>query len=432
MILTKTRNGQQVELYSFALTDMARWGFNGLRGTASTMVGERDAKGLPALQRAVRLRAEAIAVLELACWKGSGPIKTRVDTVWQARLFRNGPQVNATNSTQTKFDFWETVETSLCWRGNAYIWLNTDSGRVTDWWALHPDQVTARFEHGRVVYDVQVADGYVDPVGKGPGMYKSLGTDVILHLRGHGEGGTLEAPSPIQVFREKLAGPVGRMRHEGRMWRRGVTGQVGIEFPQGVSKDQADQWRESYRSNYEGTEGETTIVVGGGATLKPIGMSPMDANFVTMEHLTVEDAARIMSVPANLLGIQVQMKGTANLEQDLAMWLRFGLGPELKRIEDGLYACPVLFGGSQTYPAFDTTEFVRGDLLTESTILVADVQSGILTPDEARAAKGYEPHPDGLGAIPQITPVGGAPNPEPPPVLTPGGKRDDNQGDEIP
>lgn len=432
MILTRTRSGREVELYSFALTDMVRWGYQGLRNIR-TSVGEKEAKGLPALQRAVRLRAEAIASLDLCCWRGKGPTKTRVATVWQDRLFSNGPQTNATNPVQTKFDFWETLETSLCWRGNAFVWMNEDQGRVTDWWALHPDQVQPRFDGGRSVFRVTVASGFVDPVGRGPGTY-DVTADTILHIRGHGEGGQLVAPSPIQVYRDKLAGPIGRMRHEARMWRRGVAGQLGVEFPPGISREQADQWRETYRSNYEGTEGETTIVVGGGATLKPIGMTPSDMQFAEMEHLTVEDASRIFAVPANLLGVSgVSSAGrTVNLEQELAMWLRFGLGPELARIEDALYAHPLLFGASQTYPAFDTAGFVRGDLLTEATILQGFVQSGVLVPDEARHELGYEPHADGVGQIPQITPVGGSPNPMPMPTLQPGGKRNSDKGDETP
>jgi hypothetical protein len=134
-----------------------------------------------------------------------------------------------------------------------------------------------------------------------------------------------------------------------------------------------------------------------------------------MEHLNVEDAARIMAVPANLLGAQIA-RTRPDLEQDLMTWLRFGLGPELQRIEDALYADPDLFGGSQTYPAFDTEGFVRGDILTEQTVLQSRVQSGILTPDEARAILGYDALPDGVGAIPQITPVGGAPNALPMPL----------------
>jgi HK97 family phage portal protein len=161
----------------------------------------------------------------------------------------------------------------------------------------------------------------------------------------------------------------------------------------------------------EGTGGDTTAVIGGGADIKPIGMTAADAQFVEMAHLTVQDASRIMGVPANLLGVQLE-KAVPNLEQDLASWLRFGLGPELERIESIVGADDELFpAGAHTYPKFDTDLFVRGDVKTEATVLVALVQAGILTPNEARRVRGLDDLPGTVGDIPQITPVGGAPNP---------------------
>ena len=381
-MITRT-GGHNVELRSFALTDMVRWGYSGLRNI-KPRVGEKQARGIPALHRAAKLRAEAVAGLNLYCWRGEGPTRTRVDTVWQSRLFKNGPQPTQTNPVQTRFTFWETVEESMSWRNNAFIWKNVDSGRVVEWWALHPDQVEAKFDRGsdKVMYRVVVAPGFVDPVGRGSGHY-DVDQETILHIRGHGEGGQILAPTPLEVFRDALEGPLGRQQHEARMWRRGTAIQQAILFPESMGVEQANQWREVFRANNEGVQGETTLVLGGGAQIKPIGMTMQDAQFAEMADLTVQDASRIMGVPANLLGSQV-VKVRTNLEDDLMAWLRFGLGPELARIEDALYADPILFGGSQTYPAFDTSGFVRGDLMTEATILQAFVQAGVLTPNEAR------------------------------------------------
>lgn len=419
MILTG-RDGGNVELYSFHLTDMVRWGYNNLRNLAPRF-GEREMRGVPALSRAMRLRSEAIAQLPLYCWAGTGPTRNRLDNAWQTKLF----QARQPNDSQNRFTFWETVEEWLSYRANAYIWKNVDGGRVVEWWALHADQVKVMRDGS---FTVEVAPGYVDPTGQGSGTYSNLGCDTILHIRGHGQGGQLVAPSPVEVFRDAMAGPVGRQRHEARMWRRGVGIQLAVEFPTGVSKDKADQWREAFRGNAEGTEGETTLVIGEGATVKPIGLTPADAAFVEMAQLTVMDASRISAVPANLLGVSVQQRGTPDLEQDLMTWLRFGLGPECGRIEGALWADESLFGfnarlGSNArgsagmYPAFDTEGFVRGDVLTEATILQGFVQAGILLPNEARQALGYDPHPD--GDILQITPVGGAPNATPMKPLTP-------------
>ena len=404
-MILRLNNGQQVERFAFALTDMIKWGYGNLRNL-SGQTGEDAVRGIPAINRAARIRAEALASLKLHAWSGEGVDKKRASG-WQAKLFEG-----AANDWQTRFGFWETVGESLAYRGNAYIWKNTDprSLRVIDWFALHPDQVECK---GAGAYKVSVMDGYLDPVGRGKGDYY-VDYQTILHVRGHGEGGMWEAPSPIKVFRDALEAPVARQRHEARMWRRGTSLQLAVEFPQSVSKEQADEWKPAWDETYGGTDGATTAVIGGGAQIKPIGMTAADAQFVDMAHLTVEDASRIMGVPANLLGAPTQTGNVKpTLEEDLMTWLRFGLGPELERIESSLQADEILFPplGRSIYPQFDTEGFVRGDIGTEASVLQGEVQAGILTPDEARALKGYPPHPGGVGAIPQITPVGGAPNP---------------------
>ena len=378
---------------------MRRYGWSDSLGLST--LGEKEMRGVPAIHRAARIRAEALACLELCCYSGEGAERVERPNVPQAQLFAGRP-----NEYQTKFNFWETVGESLAYRNKASIWKNLDpiSGRVLEWYALHPDQVECKGDY----YRVTVRNGYVDPVGRGPAEYE-VDDSTLLFIRGYGEGGTLDPPTPIQVFRSALAGPIGRQRHEARMWRRGTSLQVAIEFPQGVSSQQADEWREGWRSNYEGTEGETTAVIGGGATIKPIGMTLADAQFVEMSKLTVDDASRIMGVPGRLLGLSAEFNKNIPLEQDLAEWLRFGLQPELYRIESALGSDDELFPpGSQTYPLFDTETFVRGDLETEDAIAHARIQDGRLTVNEWRAMNNLDPLPG--GDMPQITPVGGAPN----------------------
>jgi HK97 family phage portal protein len=402
-VITRVRGGGEIELRAFALTDMLKFGYGGLRN-ASPSATEKDTKGIPAINRAARIRSEALASLRLRMWRGDGPDRTRNDTTWQARLFRDAP-----NEYCSRFEFWETVGESLAYRNNAYVWKAVDpiTLRVIELYALHPDQVRCE---GADDYKVDVRKGYVDPVGKGPATYV-VDSATVLHIRGHGNGGTREAPTTIQQFREALGGPIARQRYESRMWQKGSPLKIAVKFPVGVSKEQGDVWKSAWRSEYEGSEGESTAFLGGGADVVPIGMTMVDAQYVEMARLTVHDASRIMGVPANLLGAQTE-KPVPNLEQDLAMWLRFGLGPELERIESALLADDELFGPkSSVYPAFDTEGFVRGDVAVEDTIAHNRVQDGRLLVDEWRHSQGLPPLPNGAGQVPQIVPVGGGPNP---------------------
>ena len=391
---------------TFALTDMVSWGYTGLRGAGYT-VSQQGAHGIPALYRANRAKAEKLATLDLCCWSGYGSDRQKRDTVPQAVLFRQTP-----NPQQSRFDFWETIGESLGWRNQAWVWMNTDpaTGRILEWYALHPDQVQ-RTKSG---LQVSAGNGYIDPVGRGNARYE-LPDDgrTLLRIRGHGEGGMIDPPTPIQVFREALQSPLLRMRHESRMWRRGSALQLAVEFPQGVSKSQADDWRTAWRDTYEGADGETTAIVGGGAQIKPIGMTLADAQYVEMANLTIQDASMITGYPASLIARrQGEHAAMGTLEEDMALWYATDYAALLSRIEDSLAANPVLFPtGAQTYPQFDTEGFIRADVQTEDAVAHQQVQDGRLLVDEWRAMKGLPPLPNGAGSVPQITPVGGAPNP---------------------
>lgn len=421
MIVKSRGVNQEVQSRAFALTDMVSYGYTGLRSQGGT--NEQAIHGIPAMHRAVRLRSEAIGSLRFCCWRDNEEpngdiVPSKVTNVWQARFFEKAP-----NEYQTRFRYWESVEESICWRGNSYSWKLVDpmTGRVIALYALHPDQVICKGD-GR--YDVTVASGFVDPVGRGPGVYKDLDENTILHINGFGDGGKYEAPSPIKLFRETFASALERQRHETSMWSRGTAMRLAVEFPQGVSQAQAEEWRKMWKKTYEGDSGETTAIVGAGGQIKPISMTAEDAAFVSMAGLTVDDAARIMAVPRNLLGVYER---GAQLEQDLATWLRFSIGPECERIESAFSNDDDLFGSSppaasSVYPRFDTEDFIRGDLKTEALIVVSLVQAGIITPNEGRRLRGLDDiGPE--GDILQITPVGGAPNPllapEPAPVADP-------------
>lgn len=399
-MITRIRGRGELELRSFSLTDMVKWGYDGLRNVGASP-SPKSVRGVPAIHRAARIKAEALAGLRLRCWRGDGPDRERADNVWQAKLFER-----PANPYQSRYHFWESVGESLAYRNNAYIWklLDPEAMQVIEWYALHPDQVSCK---GPDEYEVRTGGGFIDPIGRGDKVYRLRSRD-ILHIRGHGDGGMYEAPSPIQVFREALTSPLERQRHEARMWRKGTSLQLGVRFPIGVSKEQADEWRQTWRETYEGSNGDTTAVVGGGADLIPIGMTARDAEYVNLAHLTVEDASRIMGVPSELLELQINQV-SESYEAVLARFYTFGLEPDLRRIESALEADQELFGLARTQPGFESEGVVRGDLATEDMIAHQQIQDGRLLVDEWRRSKGLDPLPGGVGMVPQVTPVGGAP-----------------------
>lgn len=393
---------------------------------ATVAVSPRTVAGIPAVTQIARMAAEQVASTDFGVWRGKGVDRRAVPGSWQAKFFDGRP-----NDQQTTFGFWETVEESLTLRSNAYVWLNVDprTKRVVEWYALHPDQVGVFAPR-----QFRVLTGYpwIDPTGRGSASY-TVGEDVLLHIRGFGDGGRLIAPSPIQRERDALKVAIAKIRHEGKLYDNSANPSFILSFPGELTQEQMDDYRESMQLMYGGGENAGRIgVVGSGATVSKVGLTMADAQFIQSMQFDVEQCSRIFNWEVSLLGAGPSSAGRSSSgpltpEHELNRLLRYRMVPRFKRIESAVFTCPALFAaGSLEYPMFNTDRALRGDLQTESDISQKKVQSGQWTPNEARALDGMGPLgylvtlPDGsqidAGDIPQLTPVGGAPNPEPPPA----------------
>lgn len=390
--------------------------------SAGVAVSRRTIAGIPAFDRAVDFAASAVAQLTGRVWRGDGPTRVPVTTSWQSRLFRGVPAPGG-----DWFGFWWTIEASLTARRNAFFWKSKNgAGQVVALTALHPDQVTVyRLGREPVSYQVTFSADYPLPFDVLNFGTLTVGADVVHHIRGRGGLGELVAPSPIQDFRSAFGLAIAKQQHEAAVYRNGAQGGLVVAFPAGVTKQQADAWRDSFDSEHAGTQNAgRTKVVGNGATVAQIGMSQRDAAFIEAVGLSITDMALITGVPAWLLGMQDSTAKPISPEHEMQRWVYTGLTPRLQRIQSSINADPDLFSVAPNadFFAFDTANLVRGDLMTEADIAIRKVQAGIWLPDEARALDSLGELPDGAGQIPQITPVGGAPNaPSVTPAVLPGG-----------
>ncbi len=399
-MILRTRDGGNVEQRSY-------FGGGSFNPTYWSGIDADGMIGVPAVTAAASFAATAVAGLRLNVWSGEGQDSKRERRTWQSRLFSGVPNQDA----RGWFAFWETVEESLSLRGNAYIWkLKSQDGRVLEMWALHPDQVTVSISvRGPLLYGVRTGSGYVDPLGRGSFRY-DLDAGTILHIRGHGDGGYAVAPSPLALHRSTIESSQSQIAYGASFYRNGARPGLVVQMPGNATVEQKRALRDQITADHGGSgNAGRAIVLGGGEDVRPIGLSQGDAQYLESAQFSIEEIARIFRVPATIL------KGHGDklpLEQERDRWLTFGLVPRLKRIEAALYADQDLFGSaSRMWPRFDTSGEVRGDVATETERLHKLVQVGILLPDEARAEIGRDPLPNGIGQIPQIVPVGGAPNP---------------------
>lgn len=374
----------------------------GLGGTAVT---GRSMRGLPAADLAIRIASQAVAKRKrLIVWRGQPPRRKQVTSTWQARFFNGAPN----DRLESWFLVFEQTEASLTARNNAFWRKVTDAiGRVVSVYVIHPDCVEGRWnkERGHAEYRIAESGGW--------GSW--LGPDEILHFRvGYPEPGAVIAPSPVQNFKTALGAALSKAQFEGNLYDRGVMQSLAVTFPQGVTAQQARRFREMMASEHGGIDKSAgTRVFGGGAQVTTIGLSLADAQFVEGMNFDVEQVGRMLGVTSSLLGMTggsgSRTQVTPEHEED--RWWRYGLEPRLCRIEEAVYADPSFFGAaSRDYPEF-ATQRLRADRATEVSSIVSLKQAGIITANTAASELGYEDlGPE--GDIVQLTPVGGAPNPD--------------------
>lgn len=354
------------------------------------------ATGLPAVGAAIRLYAGTVASLTLDVFKGKEADKRKQTGAWQFGLFEYP------NDEVSRFSFFWDLESGLESCGNAFIFKSRmpRARKIGALSILRPENMTVRRDRNTNELIYEWWNGRETT---------RIPSENIIHVRGDTMGGGDIGYSPIQVHRMALMSQLQREQFENRHFANDARPGVALMFPQGVSKEQADEFGNLWDSRHAGAGNRgRTGVLGGGATIQTFPLSLEDQQWVESQKFSVEDVARMYGIPASML----EEGETDSPEQESLRWLKFGLGPRLMRIQKALKADPDLFGpNTQLYPEFYLDDFLRSDAVSMAQVAHEKVQSGIWLVDEARAKEGMPPLKDGAGQIPQITPVGGAPNP---------------------
>lgn len=384
--------------------ERAEWGSSaiplpGLSYISATnrVVTPDAAAGLPAVSAAIRLVSETIASLPLLVYEGSGPTRGRAYESDQYRLLHDAP-----NREQSSFDFLSDVTASLEGFGNAYVQKVKQNGRVVELVPLDPEIVY-------VYRDRETLDRKYDVLVNGK-RTTGLTSSEILHIRGMTIRGGLLGLSPIQLHRNALGNAVAMSEFIGRYFANDASPGLAIKIPGAVTSQQAKQILEVWQSTHGGvTNSHRPAVLASGAELDKVPISLEDSLAVEAQKFSVREVARIFNVPPSLLAAEgAATASSAHEEAD--RFLKFSLAPRLRRIELALRADADLFGGTDLFPEFLVDSLLRPDTAARYAAYLSAKQGGWLSTNEIREMENRPPV-DGGESV-QITPVGGAPNPE--------------------
>jgi HK97 family phage portal protein len=275
----------------------------GWDSAAGMSVTPESAMQLAAVFACVRVVSETLASLPLIIYKQL-PDGSKVRAIEHPlyHVLHDTP-----NQWQTSMEFIEMMQAHLELRGNAFARiLPGPRGAIDQLVPLHPDLVQVyRLPNGKLKY--QVRSRFTSEVN----WYVQ---DEIFHLRGLSSDG-LVGLSPIALQRETVGKGLGMQDYGSRFFENDATATSWIGYP-GKFKDDAarEKFRENWRKSQTGPNRFKTPVLEDGMSLKQIGISNKDSQFLEATAATNIDICGFYRVQPHKIGI-LDRTTHSNIEQ---------------------------------------------------------------------------------------------------------------------
>jgi len=373
-----------------------------------------SAMGVPAFWACTKLLSEAVGGMALKSYeKVDGGFKEKTDyRLWKIINFKP-------NRYQTRVEFFETIVLNLSTNGNSYCAIERDSqGTPISLLPLMSGSVEVELlSDGEVIYHHYSSNGNV----------RVFSSKSIWHTKLFGNG--LVGLSPLQYAMATLGISIAT---QGRQTQLAASGGKtnGILM---VDRVLDEAKRAAIRKNFQDlTEGPTDqlFVLEANMKFERAALSPQDMQLLETYKFQVQEIGRIFGVPSILINDTNVTAWGSGIEQIMDGFYKLGLRPYLERIEASLkkHLMPES-DWEKIYIEFDFESLLRASYKDRVETNSKAIQSGQLTPNEARSDEGRIPIEGGDSLVlngglepvtffqkpPESTP---APTPAPAPAKT--------------
>lgn len=345
---------------------------------SSSSVGFDSAMQISAFWASARILTESVAAMPLKCYRLEGGRRVEYSDHPIYRLLSRNP-----NRYQTKTEFFESLMLNLVTSGNAYFLIQRSGRRVIGLLPMPATQVEPYLMDGGDIY-YKFTD-----LNRRETAYKS---DQIWHIKIFGNG--ITGLSPLKFAANSLGMAISQDVRASKVSKNGGKVAGYIKTPDAVKLDQETRAaiRAQLKDMVAGND-DFLPVLEMGAEFRPVGLSPADVSLLESRRFSVEDIARFMGVPSVLIndtaGSTVWGSGIGQLVEG---FYKLNLRPYLERIETSMRRH--LLDASEFEAVefeFDFDSLLRADKKGRIDAMSAAINSGQLTPNEARADEGRPP-----------------------------------------
>jgi len=282
-------------------------------------------------------------------------------------------------------DWWTQFTLSLALRGNFYgqiVQRDPQTLFPLQIKPVHPDHVAV----GRLV------DGTIEYRYWGQIVPK----DQVIHVKLLSVPEALTGLNPVEYLRTIIGGALAADNYANSFFQNSALPSAVIETPEDYDEEEVKAWARAWKQMHQGTgQSQGLGIITGGATLKPITITPAQAQFLqSRQYSAAQISGQIFRVPPHMIGIvdRTTSWGTGIEQQEMG-FVRNTLIDYIARGEQLMTACHP----PGQFVRFDLSERLRGDKLSRFQANALGVAGGFLLPDEARADEDLPPLPGGIG-----------------------------------
>ena len=354
-------------------------GWGGGLSEAGINVTIDNALGVPAIWSAVNFLSGTLAGLPLHVYRRTKDGRVRVETGNLPRILHDVANDEMSSFEWRKYLFDQVFTGGRC---VSYIERN-GGGQVVNIWPLDPHHT--RVDH--VYQDRKLVKVYTY---KGQKYSANEVIDITFMLKPNG----LDMRGPIITNKDAIGLAIAATKYGSKAFQSGGIPPMTLQGPfqsgaaaARASTDVANTTLKLAR------EGKPVMAIPMGHELKPVGFNPEQMQLIELQRFSIEQIARIYSLPPIFL--QDLSKGTySNTEQQDLHFVKHTLKRWIEQFEHELNL-KLFPRGSKNYVEFNVDGLLRGDFKTRMEAHAASIQNGIRTPNEVRDIENLAPRPEG-------------------------------------
>lgn len=332
-----------------------------------------SAMQISAVWAAVKIISESIGSMPFAIYEKGTNGRTKDTDHSLTRTLTRKP-----NRYQTPVEFWESMALNLAISGNAYAIIQRNGdGEIISLLPVSSSQIeTTLLRDGTVIHT------YI--TGTDVKVYSS---ETMWHVKLFGNG--IVGLSPLSYARNSIGIAIASDNRVSKIYSNGAKPSGVLTIDRVLTQEQRATIRTNFAALEEGNQ-DKLFVLEAGMDYQQISMSPQDIQLLDSRRFQIEDIGRFFGVPSILLNQTFgQSSLGSNVYEIFNGFYKLNLRPYLEKFESSVVRWLMTNEEQNKYEVeFDFDALLRADTLTRMQGNREAINSGQLTPNEARMDEG--------------------------------------------